>query len=644
MDWLQELTISQSQTDSDVNVLDSMRLNDPAMITGLAWNDLNENGLQDFGEPNFANVPVSLSGTNDLGQNISLNTTTRTNGLYDFDGLRGGTYTVTFTPPGGYEFTLQDVGTNDDIDSDPDPLTGQTAPFTLNGSAVVFQDAGLREIFINPTIEIGDFVWYDTDKDGLQGPFEAGAPNITVRLYNASTNQVLASDVTDSNGEYLFVDVSPGTYYIIFDKFTLPFGYQLTHNMVGMDDELDSNPDTLTGRTPNFTIVAGQRDELSIDAGIFETCDNITNGGLIAANEELCGQGSDPSPIVDVALPSGGTGNIEYIWMYAHTPVYNGMGDPNWSPIPGTNSPSYDPGPINQSTYYLRCSRRVGCTDYIGETNIVSKIIKDLPTAFISVSPQQACTNTGTGFEAQDAGFGAVYSWVFQDGNPSGINGRVAPAISWPTAGIKNVILTVTRNGCTARDTNTISIVSCLANWTGLQADRVRDSHVAIDWSTEGDDVGTIFRIEKSMDGINFETIKTIAGTSTPSGTNRYQYSDYDILPASIWYRIKHMNAQGEYEYSDIVEVEPYQSPVKTALVFPNPSSGELFLNWKDAPKGTVQIQVFDMTGRMVHNINVENQQDIQQLEFPELPVGVYMLNLIDATGRDEVIRLSVIK
>ncbi|MEZ4980963.1 MAG: hypothetical protein R2769_05120 [Saprospiraceae bacterium] len=88
--------------------------------------------------------------------------------------------------------------------------------------------------------------------------------------------------------------------------------------------------------------------------------------------------------------------------MYAHTPVYNGMGDPNWSPIPGTNSPSYDPGPINQSTYYLRCSRRVGCTDYIGETNIVSKIIKDLPTAFISVSPQQACTNTGTGFEAQD--------------------------------------------------------------------------------------------------------------------------------------------------------------------------------------------------------------------------------------------------
>ncbi|MEZ4980964.1 MAG: hypothetical protein R2769_05125 [Saprospiraceae bacterium] len=46
------------------------------------------------------------------------------------------------------------------------------------------------------------------------------------------------------------------------------------------------------------------------------------------------------------------------------------------------------------------------------------------------------------------------------------------------------------------------------------------------------------------------------------------------------------MNAQGEYEYSDIVEVEPYQSPVRTALVFPNLSSGELFLNWKDAPKG----------------------------------------------------------
>ena len=102
------------------------------------------------------------------------------------------------------------------------------------------------------------------------------------------------------------------------------------------------------------------------------SCDNVVNGGLIQGDEFGCPNPTwDPSPITNVALPFGGTGTLQYLWIFT-------TGDPNmpisqWTPIPNSNSPDYDPGPISVTTHYRRCARRSGCTEYVGETNIVTK-------------------------------------------------------------------------------------------------------------------------------------------------------------------------------------------------------------------------------------------------------------------------------
>ena len=103
-------------------------------------------------------------------------------------------------------------------------------------------------------------------------------------------------------------------------------------------------------------------------------CDSVTNGGAIAGNESGCPDPVfDPAPIVNVTLPTGGTGTIEYMWMYT-------TGDPTtpvntWYAIPNSNSPDFDPGPITATTHYQRCSRRSGCVDWVGETNYVTKLV-----------------------------------------------------------------------------------------------------------------------------------------------------------------------------------------------------------------------------------------------------------------------------
>ncbi|MBI5916570.1 MAG: SprB repeat-containing protein, partial [Bacteroidetes bacterium] len=103
-----------------------------------------------------------------------------------------------------------------------------------------------------------------------------------------------------------------------------------------------------------------------------QTCNNVVNGGTIAANEFGCPNPTwDPSLIVSLTLPTGGSGALEFVWIFTTDDPTNPFAQ--WVPIPNTNSPEYDPGPISVTTHYRRCARRFGCSDYVGETNIITK-------------------------------------------------------------------------------------------------------------------------------------------------------------------------------------------------------------------------------------------------------------------------------
>jgi uncharacterized repeat protein (TIGR01451 family) len=111
---------------------------------------------------------------------------------------------------------------------------------------------------------LGDYVWYDTNQDGIQDGDESGIPGVTVNLYTAS--DVLSdSTTTDSAGLYKFTDLSAGDYYL---EFLPPSGYSFTLQNQGADDTLDSDADPVSGQTMVTTLAAGGK-ELSWDAGMY---------------------------------------------------------------------------------------------------------------------------------------------------------------------------------------------------------------------------------------------------------------------------------------------------------------------------------------------------------------------------------------
>ena len=139
-----------------------------------------------------------------------------------------------------------------------------------------------------------------------------------------------------------------------------------------------------------------------------------------------------------------------------------------WEDIIGATGNEYDPPAITQTTQYRRSAIRAKCSTIWLESNIVTKTLLTGGTADIITAPSGQngflCGGAAYEFEAADGGAGATYQWDFgTNANPRYQSGKGIHSVGFltPTDSLaveNEIILAVTKDGCTAYDLSLIHI------------------------------------------------------------------------------------------------------------------------------------------------------------------------------------------
>jgi uncharacterized repeat protein (TIGR01451 family) len=152
--------------------------------------------------------------------------------------------------------------------------------FEAEGFDSAFDDVAAlvtRNSVVLPFAELGDFVWNDLDRDGIQDMGEPGIAGWTVYLWSADEDtcdpiEVIDTTMTDADGFYLFDELRAGKYVV---QFEMPDAdWVFTTQFAGVDEAVDSNADPATGITDCVTLEPGDSD-LTIDAGVYELLEDL---------------------------------------------------------------------------------------------------------------------------------------------------------------------------------------------------------------------------------------------------------------------------------------------------------------------------------------------------------------------------------
>ncbi len=238
-------------------------------------------------------------------------------------------------------------------------------------------------------------------------------------------------------------------------------------------------------------------------------------------------------------------------------------------------------------------------------------------------------------------------SYFFCDGlvKSNGIN-----LLYYPNAGV----LTTNNNTYDASGFNGTGISSALlttlialpVKFAGFSVIK-KDNGANLNWQVENETALTDrYEVERSLNGIDFKSIATIAPKNNGRSSNAYTSKDADLLSihssAVVYYRIKQTDKDGQFIYTEIKSVR-LDGKSFSVSIFPNPVRSKANLSIDLTENSPVTITLNDANGKVLKNIQVQGLKGInkKEVDLSNLSSGNYLLRIQTGT---ETTTLNVVK
>jgi hypothetical protein len=166
--------------------------------------------------------------------------------------------------------------------------------------------------------------------------------------------------------------------------------------------------------------------------------------------------------------------------------------------------------------------------------------------------------------------------------------------------------------------------------FAGLEGKTVGSS-VNLKWNVDVELNVNSYLVEKSVDGVRFSTIGTVAAT----GQRTYTYTDLQAS-ASAYYRIKSVDVDGKLGYSTVINVRGNSSSVIIKAFLSNAHS--LTVQYDGETAGRISVSTAD--GRMVKNVTTAAGSQQSVIDLSSVQSGLLLVRFENASGVGETIKV----
>jgi trimeric autotransporter adhesin len=158
-----------------------------------------------------------------------------------------------------------------------------------------------------------------------------------------------------------------------------------------------------------------------------------------------------------------------------------------------------------------------------------------------------------------------------------------------------------------------------------------------LEWKTSFEISSSSFEIESSIDGYNFKTIGSVSAAGNSNVIKNYIFYDYNVLPKTkTYYRIKMIDLDGSYDYSNIIYIYVKFLAENTLQVFDNPvksGSIKLFINVNN--EQFANLSVINAVGKelFTERLKLTKGHQIKLIKNKSQASGFYYIKLVLQRG-----------
>lgn len=544
---------------------------------------------------------------------------------------------------------------------------------------------------------IGDLVFEDSNGNGARDFNEPGIADVTVDLINRN-GVIISRTMTDDNGNYLFERVPEGDYYI---EFSYPDIYELTDAFNTANTESDSDVDNSNGpnTTPIFSLSANEIN-LSIDLGLYE-CVSVGELVWYDFNEnDIFDQGESGINGVKVEIFRIVNGDFfleDFAFTSNHPETVSDDGYYKFCVPPGVYYIKYDA----VASAFVRAVPNIGFNEAV-DSDVTDRFGRNTTDQFTLTSGMDMC-EIDAGFYLE----GTIASFCWHDDNLDGLRddeelpmeGLTVLALTEEgnvisssvsdangqyrlsglpkdhyyleamfsrdyTATLPNAGEDDSRDsdldGTFGNNTTRLYMVNpgdviegvdigvalspLPVEWLSIEA-KAAAGYNSIVWQVASETNVLKYEVEHSTKNtFDFNPIGEVASLYTNSQeVLTYNWDHADYQNGVNYYRIKQIDIDGRYSYSEVAAVTNGDDdrPESLLSVFPNPTNGWLYLSLtSEIIQDTYEVKVLDYLGRIIkkETVSSSDMTNAYRMDMSSYNEGLYSVQVtvggVDLTKR----------